>query len=174
MKCIKCGHALPDDSEFCQYCGARLDQSVEAPVENNAEDHTAETGTAEALAGILATQIVEGRKAVEANRDIVDQHLYDPDYGFVPHKPIYTSGVDGEKQYLGSLRTVAGAPVTWNRRGSMGVDGVHGMIDIYDVYLPSGDLYRTLYLNMYSPTNSKHPPVGFYIASQSNSNSMLN
>ena len=173
MKCIKCGHALPDDSEFCQYCGARLDQSVEAPVENNAEDHTAETGTAEALAGILATQIVEGRKAVEANRDIVDQHLYDPDYGFVPHKPIYTSGVDGEKQYLGSLRTVAGAPITWNRRGSMGVDGVHGMIDIYDVYLPSGDLYRTLYLNMYSPTNSKHPPVGFYIASQSNSNSML-
>ena len=45
-------------------------------MENNAEDHTAETGTAEALAGILATQIVEGRKAVEANRDIVDQHLY--------------------------------------------------------------------------------------------------
>ena len=173
MKCIKCGHALPDDSEFCQYCGARLDQSVEAPVEKTAEDHTAETGTAEALAGILATQIVEGRKAVEANRDIVDQHLYDPDYGFVPHKPIYTSGVDGEKQYLGSLRTVAGAPVTWNRRGSMGVDGTHGIVDIYDVYLPSGNLYRTLYLNMYSPTNSKHPPVGFYIASQSNSNSML-
>ena len=173
MKCIKCGHALPDDSEFCQYCGARLDQRVEAPVEKTAEDHTAETGTAEALAGILATQIVEGRKAVEANRDIVDQHLYDPDYGFVPHKPIYTSGVDGEKQYLGSLRTVAGAPVTWDRRGSMGVDGIHGMIDIYDVYLPSGDLYRTLYLNMYSPTNSKHPPVGFYIASQSNSNSIL-
>lgn len=173
MKCIKCGHILPEDSEFCQYCGAKLDQIVEEPVEKTAEDHTEETVRTETLAGILATQIVEGRKAVEANRDIVDQHLYDSDYGFVPHKPIYTSGVDGEKQYLGSLRTVAGAPVTWNRRGSMGVDGVHGMIDIYDIYLPSGDLYRTLYLNMYSPTNSTHPPVGFYIVAQSSSNTML-
>ena len=173
MKCLKCGHILPDDSVFCQYCGANVELSPAEPVEQPIEAPTEEMSATEALAGILATQIVEGRKAVEANRDIVDQHLYDPDYGFVPHKPIYTSGVDGEKQYLGSLRTVAGAPVTWNRRGSMGVDGVHGMIDIYDVYLPSGDLYRTLYLNMYSPTNSKHPPVGFYIASQSNSNSML-
>lgn len=173
MKCLKCGHILPDDSVFCQYCGANIEQSPAEPVEQPIEAPTEEMSATEALAGILATQIVEGRKAVAANQGVVDQHVYDPEYGFVPHKPIYTSGVDGEKQYLRSLRTVAGAPVTWNRRGSMGVDAVHGMIDIYDVYLPSGDLYRTLYINMYSPTNSTHPPVGFYIATQSNSNTML-
>lgn len=173
MKCLKCGHILPDDSAFCQYCGTNLEQRPEESNERPIGASAEETGAAEALAGILATQIVEGRKAVAANQGLVDQHVYDPEYGFVPQKPIYASGVDGEKQYLGSLRTVAGVPVTWNRRGSMGADGIHGMIDIYDVYLPSGDLYRTLYLNMYSPTNSKHPPAGFYIASQSNSNSML-
>ena len=29
MKCLKCGLSLPADSEFCQYCGARLNQDVE-------------------------------------------------------------------------------------------------------------------------------------------------
>ena len=172
MKCIKCGHNLPDDSVFCQYCGANVEQIIAEPVERPIEAPTQEMNATEALAGILATQIVEGQKAVEANRGIENQHVYDPEYGFVPHKPIYTSGVDGEKQYLHSLRTVAGSPVTWNRRGSMGADGVHGMIDIYDVYLPSGDLYRTLYINMYSATNSTHPPVGFYIATKPN-NAMI-
>lgn len=26
MKCYNCGHLLPDDSEFCQYCGKRMEQ----------------------------------------------------------------------------------------------------------------------------------------------------
>lgn len=28
MKCPKCGYSLPDDSVFCQYCGAKLDSQV--------------------------------------------------------------------------------------------------------------------------------------------------
>lgn len=29
MKCFKCGYALPDDSEFCQYCGVKLETEPE-------------------------------------------------------------------------------------------------------------------------------------------------
>ena len=28
MKCQKCGMILPEDSEFCQYCGARIELPV--------------------------------------------------------------------------------------------------------------------------------------------------
>ena len=34
MKCQKCGYALPDDSEFCQYCGSKLyvaDENIAVP-----------------------------------------------------------------------------------------------------------------------------------------------
>lgn len=30
MNCPRCGCALPDDSEFCQYCGAKLSSEVES------------------------------------------------------------------------------------------------------------------------------------------------
>lgn len=32
MKCPKCNHALPSDSEFCQYCGARIKKPVAPPI----------------------------------------------------------------------------------------------------------------------------------------------
>ena len=45
MKCTKCNHALPDDSEFCQYCGNRLGTSAVMP-EVDAAIVAAETTTA--------------------------------------------------------------------------------------------------------------------------------
>ena len=29
MDCLKCNHILPDDSEFCQYCGEKVEKETE-------------------------------------------------------------------------------------------------------------------------------------------------
>lgn len=162
MKCNKCGHILPKDSVFCQYCGSNIEQLQKEKETVVVPKNAPNTDGREILASILTTQIVEGSKAVAANQMAVYQNLDDPEYGFVPKKPIYTNGIDGQEQYLQALRTIAGEPITWERRGSMSVEGVSGMIDIYDTFLPSGAIYRTLYINMYSPQSSKKAPIGFY------------
>ena len=59
------------------------------------------------------------------------------------------------------MRTPTGDPIKWNRRGSMSMNGVHGMIDVYDIYLMSGAEYRTIYINMYGAKNSTMAPRGF-------------
>lgn len=88
-------------------------------------------------------------------------NLDDPEYGLVPNKPIYTQGVNGSHKYLDGLKTSLGEALTWNRRGSMGVEGINGMIDIYDSTLPSGKPYKTVYVNMYGSANSNKIPKGF-------------
>ena len=59
------------------------------------------------------------------------------------------------------LKTTLGEKLTWNRKGSTSVEGVNGIIDIYESTLPSGKPYKTLYVNMYGSTNSKRIPKGF-------------
>ena len=89
------------------------------------------------------------------------ENLEDPEYGLVLIKPIYTQGVSGSNKYLQELETTLGEPLTWNRRGAAYVEGINGMVDVYDSFLPSGKPYKTLYLNMYGSTNSAKIPVGF-------------
>lgn len=44
MKCSYCNHQLPDDSEFCQYCGNKLDkESNTTETTNEAPKHIEET-----------------------------------------------------------------------------------------------------------------------------------
>ena len=37
MKCYNCGHLLPEDSEFCQYCGKRIENEISIQ-ENTVEE----------------------------------------------------------------------------------------------------------------------------------------
>lgn len=97
----------------------------------------------------------------EANTDAQQFNLNDPEYGLVPEKPVYCFYFAGSLDYLDSLRTENGEKLLWSRRGSKAVGGIKGMVDIYDSTLPSGQSYKTVYVNMYADSNSTTAPAGF-------------
>ena len=180
MKCSQCGHALPEDSVFCQYCGSKAlekevaiePQPIAVIVAPSSEDQTAfnmdkTMNAKDPLKEFMAQQAQETIRVMETNRTAQPNNEGDPEFGLVPEKPIYTIATDiveGQRAYLSKLRTVNGEKITWNRRGSTSVDGVHGMIDIYETFLPSGQQYKTLYINMYGAKKSISAPNGFVMS----------
>ncbi|MBE6929737.1 MAG: hypothetical protein E7463_05595 [Ruminococcaceae bacterium] len=90
----------------------------------------------------------------------------DPEYGTIAKKPIHVRGVDGEKQYLDALQTVSGQKLRYDRWGSLLVEGIDRPVDIYHLFLPSGEQYKTLYLYMYADKNDETVPDGFISTNQ--------
>lgn len=109
----------------------------------------------------LLSAINDFNKAKKYNETVKDKYVNDPDYGLVKEKPIYVNGVTASKEYLSQLLTENGELLKWDRLGSMAVDGIQGMIDRYNLYLPSGELYKTVYINIYCLSNSESIPQGF-------------
>ena len=120
----------------------------------------------EALTAILQIQAKNTVDAMEANGQSQPDNEADADFGLVPEKPIFTlalKSVEGEKEYLGRLYTSNGEKIKYNRRGSTSANVINGMIDIYDTYLPSGQPYKTIYINMYGAKKSTKAPAGFVL-----------
>lgn len=161
MVCSKCGHKLPDDSEFCQYCGFPVPKEELRPVSvPDQASPTAKNDSVHVFAEVMANYAAEAAKAAESNKGIQNQHVNESDFGLVPEKPIYTKGIDEQKKYLQSLQTIDGRQIKWERRGSLSVADIHGMIDIYEISLLSGEPHSIIYMNMYGTENSSGVPHG--------------
>ena len=119
MKCTKCGYIVPEDSDFCQFCGARIEtQPAVAPV------------TEPTAPEVSAKEITES------------QRYFDSDYGYSPENPIVTSSIHMVGYYLRALRTEDGRSFTWERQPNH-----HGnMIDEYLLFL-DGEPYKTVFFN---------------------------
>lgn len=189
MTCNRCNHKLPDDSEFCQYCGNKLEdvdiaeegfdsietveeiaESIEEVEETEVEGEEiedTETAIEEAWNAMMKLQAKVTIDSMKANEAYQPDNEGDEDFGLVPEKPIFTyalKSVEGEEEYLNKLYTESGEKIKYTRRGSIGAEGINGMIDIYDTFLPSGQPYKTIYINMYGAKETTKAPNGFCFA----------
>ncbi len=110
---------------------------------------------------LFSKQLKDNRQAREINEKNSKKYVDDEDYGLVVSKPIFTNNVEGSNRYLEKLKTEKGENLTWQRMCTWSSKNVEGIIDEYSLYLPSGDLYKKIYINMYSKSNSTYIPKGF-------------
>ncbi len=96
------------------------------------------------------------RENEEKHNDAVNK----PGFGTDPKNPIYAHSARTSYDYLNSLYTDESVPLTWNRIGSIAIDNCPDPIDEYELLLPDGALYTSVYINMYAETSSIYCPRG--------------
>lgn len=75
MKCPKCNHEIDDDSAFCDYCGARIEQTSSAQPQGETliEDRVAEM--VRKTVGGVANTCREVKSKVETNFPVIKERI---------------------------------------------------------------------------------------------------
>lgn len=113
----------------------------------------------------LAQTQKENIQIRKTNTELQKDQAITYNFGIRPDNPIYTNGIKGSDQYLSRLRTEKGERLKCERKGSLSLKGINGIVDQYDLFLPSGELYNTIYINMYCKENSTQAPNGLILIS---------
>ena len=119
--------------------------------------HNANTPKQRALDSLFDSQ---NESSFTKNEERSKDALRRPGFGTDPHNPIYAHSADGSYGYLNLLYTTGHLPLTWRRVGSFVIDADDEPIDEYELLLPDGNLYSTIYVNMYSRANTRYCPYG--------------
>jgi hypothetical protein len=84
-------------------------------------------------------------------------------FAFDPTNPIPVYGFLGSKVYLENLCSLSHDDIYINRLGSLQVDGIHQMIDRYEVQFEEDEPCVFIYLSLYHWKNSSLAPEGFML-----------
>ena len=94
------------------------------------------------------------------NEKRLNDAVKNPGFGTNPDNPIFAHSADGSYSYLNLLYTSENIPLTWNRVCSMEVASSRDPLDKYELLLPDGTVFMTVYVNMYSRRSSEYCPHG--------------
>lgn len=82
------------------------------------------------------------------------------EFGHEVTNPIPVNTVMGNIAYLGTLRTLDGKKVQYERTGSTMAPNIDSPIDEYEITV-DGRIIATIYISPYHKKNSERPPKGF-------------
>ena len=82
------------------------------------------------------------------------------EFGLEATNPIPVNTIHGSKIYLDGLRAPDGTKVISQRQGSLSVDNIEKLIDMYYITHENGDDIATIYISSYQAKNSKKAPKG--------------
>ena len=75
MKCLKCGAELTDDTKFCSYCGAKVEEDTEMPPIPKTEDKNNDTNEDVGFDDSVYTEPISSQKNESKSNKVKEKFL---------------------------------------------------------------------------------------------------